>query len=120
MCTPKIGHAGEQVGLTYSLLYAAPEVIAAVEAGRAHFVGSPAADVWALGVIAYELLTQSRALPRRQRGAPRRGAAAVGGGGARLSCAPRAAAPPQAQRAGVPGARPRGAADGAGRRRRLE
>ena len=54
-------HAGTMRGLSYSLQYAAPEVLAAVEAGATSIATSAAADIWALGVIAYELLTNSRA-----------------------------------------------------------
>ena len=49
--------------MAFSLLYAAPEVIAAAERGETRTVACPAADMWALGVIAFELLTSSRAFP---------------------------------------------------------
>ena len=48
-------------GLSYSLQHAAPEILAAVEAGETSIETSAAADIWALGIIAYELLTNSRA-----------------------------------------------------------
>jgi serine/threonine protein kinase len=46
-----------------SLPYAPPEAILAMEAGHKSLIASPAVDVWALGVIAFELLTQSRIFP---------------------------------------------------------
>lgn len=57
------GPAGTTRGLSYSLQYAAPEILEAVEAGETSMRASAAADIWALGVIAYELLTNSRAFP---------------------------------------------------------
>jgi hypothetical protein len=47
----------------YSLHYAAPEVVQAAERGERAAIVTGAADMWALGVIAFELLTSSRALP---------------------------------------------------------
>lgn len=41
----------------------APEVEAAREAGAAAVVTDGSADMWALGVLAFELLTQSSAFP---------------------------------------------------------
>jgi serine/threonine protein kinase len=41
----------------FTLAYASPEVIATFEAGHATHTMRPAADVWALGVIAFEMLT---------------------------------------------------------------
>jgi serine/threonine protein kinase len=46
--------------LFFTLAYAAPEIIAAFEAGEKTHVASPAADIWALGVIAFEMLTGER------------------------------------------------------------
>lgn len=62
MC-PTVGgsRAGEETPLSFTLTYAAPEVIAAYEAGNVVHVVQGAADVWALGVIAFELLTKERA-----------------------------------------------------------
>jgi serine/threonine protein kinase len=41
----------------FTLAYASPEVVAVFEAGQATHAVAPAADVWALGVIAFEMLT---------------------------------------------------------------
>jgi serine/threonine protein kinase len=41
----------------FSIGYAAPETIQQLEAGKATITASPAVDMWALGVIAFELLT---------------------------------------------------------------
>lgn len=49
--------AGEEAPVFFTLAYAAPEVIAAFEAGAETHSVSPAADIWALGIIAFELLT---------------------------------------------------------------
>jgi serine/threonine protein kinase len=51
------------VGLGFSLNYAAPEVLRSQASGQAANDGDPAADVWALGIVAYELLTSSRVFP---------------------------------------------------------
>lgn len=56
--------AGTQPGLSYSLQYAPPEIVAAVETGESTVLADSAADMWALGVIAYELLTRSRTFSR--------------------------------------------------------
>ncbi|KAL3138737.1 hypothetical protein ABBQ32_005584 [Trebouxia sp. C0010 RCD-2024] len=42
--------------MTYTLRYAAPEVVQGDQSGREPPLATPAADVWALGVIAYEVL----------------------------------------------------------------
>jgi len=55
--------AGTTRGLSYSLQYAAPEILAAVEAHETAIETAAAADIWALGIIAFELLTNSRAFP---------------------------------------------------------
>jgi serine/threonine protein kinase len=49
--------AGELAQLSFTLAYAAPEVIAAYDAGQPTHLVHPAVDVWALGVIAFEMLT---------------------------------------------------------------
>lgn len=43
--------------LAFSLAYSAPQVVAAYAAGASRIVADKAADVWSLGVIAFELLT---------------------------------------------------------------
>lgn len=43
--------------LAFSLKYTAPEVVHALEAGCQSVVVDTAVDIWAVGVIAYELLT---------------------------------------------------------------
>lgn len=49
--------AGEIAPQVFTLRYAAPEVIAAEAAGASALVATGAQDVWALGIVAYELLT---------------------------------------------------------------
>ena len=56
--------AGQTCPLSLSLLYAAPESLHALEAGQRTTVTDPATDMWALGVISFELLTASRAFSR--------------------------------------------------------
>ena len=46
-----------------SIGYAAPELIHALEAGERSVVADPSMDMWALGVIAYELLTCTSVFP---------------------------------------------------------
>lgn len=52
--------AADSASITYTLGYAAPEVLADVEAGHKSHTVDPAVDVWALGVIAYELFCGRR------------------------------------------------------------
>lgn len=53
-------HAGMRTGLSFALNYASPEIILAQEAGSRTLAVDPAADIWALGVTAYELLSGGR------------------------------------------------------------
>ena len=55
--------AGETAPLAYSLHYAAPETIAAAQRNERSVTASAAVDMWSLGVMAFELLTSSRAFP---------------------------------------------------------
>ncbi|NJR41841.1 MAG: protein kinase [Akkermansiaceae bacterium] len=48
---------GEQARMSYSLAYAAPEIIHAVRAGEDMVTASDKLDAWSLGVMAVELLT---------------------------------------------------------------
>ena len=63
METQRFGCAGITARLTLSLKYAAPETIAALEAGCHTIHVDAAVDIWAIGVIAFELLTGERAFP---------------------------------------------------------
>ena len=53
-CAARIG---AQAPLNFTLTYAAPEVVHALVAGERVIHASPALDAWALGVMAFELLT---------------------------------------------------------------
>lgn len=46
--------------IMYTLSYAAPETVQAIMRGERTTIVDPAIDVWALGVMAYELLTCAR------------------------------------------------------------
>ena len=46
------------------MTYTPPEVIHSLEAGSRTIVADPAADMWAFGAIAYELLTGAPIFPR--------------------------------------------------------
>ena len=48
---------GERVALAFTLTYAAPEVVRVVVTKQPSVEASPAVDAWALGVMAFELLT---------------------------------------------------------------
>eukprot|EP00892_Ulva_mutabilis_P008121 jgi/Ulvmu1/5681/UM024_0028.1 len=52
-----VARIGELASLSFTLAYAAPEVVVAHEAGAAQLEASAALDAWSLGVMAYELLT---------------------------------------------------------------
>jgi serine/threonine protein kinase len=55
--------AGKDADLSLTLSYGAPEVMASYEARQRTHVATAAADVWALGVIAFELLTGEPVFP---------------------------------------------------------
>jgi serine/threonine protein kinase len=60
--SPAPCHADSEAPLSFSLAYAAPEVIAAYEAGATTMRASEACDVWSVGIVAFELLTGERVL----------------------------------------------------------
>jgi serine/threonine protein kinase len=53
---------GSDSVLNVALAYAAPEVVEALESGARH-VASEAQDMWALGVIAFEMFVGAAAFP---------------------------------------------------------
>jgi eukaryotic-like serine/threonine-protein kinase len=53
-CAARIGSAAP---LSFTLAYAAPEVVRTLEMGLKSIESSPALDAWSLGVLAFELLT---------------------------------------------------------------
>jgi serine/threonine protein kinase len=57
-CAARIGAPAP---LSFTLAYAAPEVLRAVERGIKTVESTPALDAWSLGVMAFELLTGSPA-----------------------------------------------------------
>ena len=62
-CCQLLRTAGSTARLSYSLKYAAPEVVLALDAGCRTIHVDAAVDMWAVGVIAFELLTGERAFP---------------------------------------------------------
>lgn len=54
---------GVSVPITFSPSYAPPEVAVALERGDRNVVADGAADMWALGVMAFELLTSEPVFP---------------------------------------------------------
>jgi serine/threonine protein kinase len=57
-CTARIGVLAP---LSFTLAYAAPEVVRAFEMEAKSIESTPALDAWSLGVMAFELLTGSPA-----------------------------------------------------------
>jgi serine/threonine protein kinase len=55
--------AGSIAPLNYSLNYASPEVVSGAKAGATNSCTTPVADIWALGVMAFELMLLKRAFP---------------------------------------------------------
>ena len=52
-----VARAGRPADMSFSLRYAAPEVVDAVHRGDRKIRPEPSQDVWSLGVTAFELLT---------------------------------------------------------------
>ena len=52
-----VARVGEVAPLSFTLAYAAPEVVEATEEGRSVLRATEALDAWSLGVMAFELLT---------------------------------------------------------------
>jgi serine/threonine protein kinase len=52
-----VARVGETVDMSFSLRYAAPEVVEAVHRGERKIQPEVSQDVWSLGVTAFELLT---------------------------------------------------------------
>ena len=48
---------GRTVPLSYTMAYAAPEIIKAAQRGDQSIECDPAADMWALGIIAFEIIS---------------------------------------------------------------
>ena len=59
--TKRFRNAGEVATLSFSLAYAPPEVVRAFIEQADTVTAEPAMDVWALGVICYELFTGTKA-----------------------------------------------------------
>jgi serine/threonine protein kinase len=59
----KLVNAGTERKLSFSPLYAAPEIFEALEAGAKTVTADGATDIWALGVMALELLAKTSAFP---------------------------------------------------------
>eukprot|EP00892_Ulva_mutabilis_P004140 jgi/Ulvmu1/2098/UM125_0001.1 len=57
----RVVRAGSEVPLRFTLAYAAPEVVAACMSGCEAIRCTPALDAWALGVVAFEMLTGTSA-----------------------------------------------------------
>ena len=66
-----VAPVGDKAPLNFTMVYAAPEVIHAFLAGEKHIEASPALDAWALGVMAFELLTDAAAFDLLTDGAAR-------------------------------------------------
>jgi serine/threonine protein kinase len=59
-------HAGKIARLTFSLAYSSPETLQLVDSKKCTAISCEAADMWAVGVISYELLTKGKAFPESE------------------------------------------------------
>lgn len=55
--------AGKAARLTYSLAYSPPETLKDFNDGERTVVADPSVDMWAVGIIAYELITGKPSFP---------------------------------------------------------
>jgi serine/threonine protein kinase len=60
---PLLACAGCATVLTPGIIYRPPEMLLPVECRRSAAIVLPSSDIWAFGVIAYELITGSPAFP---------------------------------------------------------
>jgi serine/threonine protein kinase len=63
MPTPGNRCAGQPAPVSLSLKYAAPEVVRAYEASEQTIVVDASMDMWSLGIMAFELLTEEPVFP---------------------------------------------------------
>lgn len=71
--------AGSMANMSLNTRYAPPEILAANRAGERRVEVAPAVDIWAVGVMAVELLAGERAFKRvRNTANPSRGHSAAG------------------------------------------
>ena len=52
-----VARIGQKAPLSFTLAYAAPEVVTAYQRRKSHIQCGPALDAWSLGILAFELLT---------------------------------------------------------------
>jgi len=69
MCTPR-GCSGSMANMALCKRYSPPEVVEADHDGVRRFKVDSAVDIWAIGVIACELITGKRAFVHQQDAAP--------------------------------------------------
>ena len=60
--TDLVGKQGEHCDIHYTLMYAAPEVVQAVERGENSIILETSMDMFSFGVLAFEVLTGSDAI----------------------------------------------------------
>ena len=66
-----VARAGQAAPLSFTLAYAAPEVVRAFLTKRHYIESTPALDTWSLGVMAFELLTGAPAFNHIEDGSSR-------------------------------------------------